>query len=64
MQYLFKLIQGAVKNRKAMKCREVKYYLDDYIGGKLIDEMRKEISFHFKEVPFLQEKGKRNTDDA
>ncbi len=31
-----------------MKCREVKYYLDEYIGGKLIDEMRKEILLHLK----------------
>ncbi len=31
-----------------MKCREVKYYLDDYMGGKLINEMRKEISLHLK----------------
>ncbi len=29
-----------------MKCREVKYYLNDYLMGKLIDEMRSEISFH------------------
>ncbi len=29
-----------------MKCREVKYYLNDYLGGKLIDEMRNEISLH------------------
>ncbi|HSD62959.1 MAG TPA: hypothetical protein VLB50_04145 [Ignavibacteriaceae bacterium] len=29
-----------------MKCREVKYYLNDYLGGKLIDEMRNEIWLH------------------
>jgi len=29
-----------------MKCKEVRYYLNDYHNGKLIDEMRKEISLH------------------
>jgi len=29
-----------------MRCRDVKYYLTEYLEGKLIDEMRKEISLH------------------
>ncbi|HSD63994.1 MAG TPA: hypothetical protein VLB50_09350 [Ignavibacteriaceae bacterium] len=29
-----------------MKCREVKYYMGDYLKGKLIDEMRREIAVH------------------
>ncbi len=29
-----------------MKCREVKYYLNDFLEGKLIDEMREQISLH------------------
>jgi hypothetical protein len=33
-------------NYNKMKCREVKYYLNEYLGGKLIDEMRREISGH------------------
>lgn len=28
------------------KCREVKYYLNDYLEGKLIDEMREQIALH------------------
>ena len=29
-----------------MKCEEVKYYLGDYLNGKLIDEMRRDIELH------------------
>jgi Putative zinc-finger len=29
-----------------MKCKDVKYYLGDYLNGKLIDEMRREIEVH------------------
>ena len=29
-----------------MKCREVKYYLNDYLEGFLIDEIRSEIKLH------------------
>ncbi len=39
-----------------MKCREVKYYLDDYIRGKLIDEMRKEISLHLNKCHSCRKK--------
>jgi hypothetical protein len=31
-----------------MKCREVRYYLTDYHEGKLINEIRKEISLHLQ----------------
>lgn len=31
-----------------MKCKDVKYYLSEYLNGKLIDEMRKEIGLHIK----------------
>ena len=41
-----------------MKCREVKYYLDDYIGGKLINEMRKEISFHLNNCSSCRKKAR------
>ncbi len=39
-----------------MKCREVKYYLDDYISGKLIDEMREEISLHLNKCHSCRKK--------
>ncbi len=29
-----------------MKCKEVKYYLSDFLDGKLIDEIRREIEVH------------------
>lgn len=29
-----------------MKCKEVKYYLGDFLDGKLIDELRREIDVH------------------
>ncbi len=29
-----------------MKCKEIKYYLNDYLNGKLIDELREEIKLH------------------
>ncbi len=47
---LFKLIIKTIRTGSAlrMKCREVKYYLNDYLMGKLIDEMRSEISIHLK----------------
>ena len=41
-----------------MKCREVKYYLDEYISGKLIDEMRKEISLHLKKCHSCRKKAR------
>lgn len=33
-------------NYNKMKCREVRYYLNEYLAGKLIDEIRTEISGH------------------
>lgn len=41
-----------------MKCREVKYYLNDYMGGKLIDEMRREISLHVKRCTSCRKKAR------
>ncbi len=41
-----------------MKCREVKYYLENYIDGKLIDEMRKEISFHLNRCHSCRKKAR------
>ncbi len=41
-----------------MKCREVKYYLDDYISGKLIDEMRKEIYLHLNKCHSCRKKAR------
>ncbi len=41
-----------------MKCREVKYYLEDFIGGKLIDEMRKEISSHLNKCHSCRKRAK------
>ncbi len=47
---LFKLLKEKkgliLRKSSAMKCKEVRYYLNDYHEGKLIDEMRKEISLH------------------
>ncbi len=34
-----------------MKCKEIKYYLNDYAGGYLIDEIRKEIKNHLDVCP-------------
>ena len=47
---LFRLIIKTIRTGSAlrMKCRDVKYYLNDYLMGKLIDEMRTEISIHLK----------------
>lgn len=39
-----------------MKCREVKYYLNDYFEGKLIDEMRREIELHLNKCHSCRKK--------
>lgn len=39
-----------------MKCREVRYYLIDYLEGNLIDEMREEISLHINKCNSCRKK--------